>query len=314
MSEPMFVGKICRDYELIEQIDDSHWKCRCLKCGLERDYSIQTLKLPRENSCVCTCTRSGVKIGDRYDRLVAIKRDLSRVGKGQVYWLWQCDCGNIVSLPLKQIKNGNNSSCGCKQRESRLVNCKIGYEKSLIDLTGQRFGKLVALRMLTDEEAEGRPKANKYWKCQCDCGNTHIVSTSNLRSKSGTRSCGCVHSLGEQTIATMLNKNGIIFAKEFTFSNCLSEKGYPYRFDFAIFKNNTLDYLIEFDGEQHYDIHSQFNADNPEESLKKIQMADKNKNDYCFKNNIPLIRIPYNHLHKLNIDDLKIESSTFIVN
>lgn len=55
------------------------------------------------------------------------------------------------------------------------------------DLTGQRFGRLVAI-----EEA-GRNKFGKaIWKCKCDCGTEKIISSINLTS-GNTQSCGCLH-------------------------------------------------------------------------------------------------------------------------
>jgi len=39
------------------------------------------------------------------------------------------------------------------------------------DLTGQRFGKLVAI-----EPTEKRVSKSVVWKCLCDCGNYHEVS------------------------------------------------------------------------------------------------------------------------------------------
>lgn len=39
----------------------------------------------------------------------------------------------------------------------------------LIDLTGQRFGKLTVLKR------DYSKKGGTYWICQCDCGN--IIST-----------------------------------------------------------------------------------------------------------------------------------------
>lgn len=57
------------------------------------------------------------------------------------------------------------------------------------DLTGQRFGKLVAI-----ERASIRsPNRSAYWRCQCDCGNEKITSSTCLR-KGKTRSCGCIKS------------------------------------------------------------------------------------------------------------------------
>jgi len=57
--------------------------------------------------------------------------------------------------------------------------------KNFKDITGQKFGRLTALRRL------GRDK-NGYalWECKCDCGN--IVSVTGNRLRTGnTKSCGC---------------------------------------------------------------------------------------------------------------------------
>ena len=53
----------------------------------------------------------------------------------------------------------------------------------LKDITGQRFGRLVAIRPIST----GR---NVDWVCQCDCGNETRVSGSNLHGN--TKSCGCL--------------------------------------------------------------------------------------------------------------------------
>ena len=55
----------------------------------------------------------------------------------------------------------------------------------LVDRTGQRFGKLVAL------EQAGRNTLKKVlWKCRCDCGNETIVVSGSLVTNN-TTSCGC---------------------------------------------------------------------------------------------------------------------------
>ena len=69
-------------------------------------------------------------------------------------------------------------------------------------------------------------------------------------------------------------------------------------------------YLIEYDGIQHFDKNHQFG--NKEETLKNIQERDKIKNNYCLEHKIPLIRIPYTYLSKINIIDLKLETSSFV--
>ncbi len=55
-----------------------------------------------------------------------------------------------------------------------------------IDLTGRSFGRLKVLhRECNDKHSKA------CWACQCDCGNTTIVSASDL-SRGHTRSCGCL--------------------------------------------------------------------------------------------------------------------------
>lgn len=58
----------------------------------------------------------------------------------------------------------------------------------LIDLTGQRFGRLAVVC-----RAAVRPKGGAYWACFCDCGKTVEVLGSNLRS-GDIQSCGCLRS------------------------------------------------------------------------------------------------------------------------
>jgi predicted DNA-binding protein YlxM (UPF0122 family) len=53
-----------------------------------------------------------------------------------------------------------------------------------IDLTGQRFGRLIVL-----ERAKNRA-GRVAWLCHCDCGNKKITTTKCLRNGT-TRSCGC---------------------------------------------------------------------------------------------------------------------------
>lgn len=60
-----------------------------------------------------------------------------------------------------------------------------------IDLTGQRFGKLVVLKLVPKEERTWSNK-ERAWLCRCDCGNEVIVRQRNLRGARMTQSCGCI--------------------------------------------------------------------------------------------------------------------------
>lgn len=54
------------------------------------------------------------------------------------------------------------------------------------DISGQRFGKLVALR--AERDSSGR---RYVWECQCDCGNRLWVPSVSLTTGK-KQSCGCI--------------------------------------------------------------------------------------------------------------------------
>lgn len=59
--------------------------------------------------------------------------------------------------------------------------------RKIIDLTGQRFTKLTAIKPIS------RNKSGNYiWLCKCDCGQEKNIVGTNLTRKIGTKSCGCV--------------------------------------------------------------------------------------------------------------------------
>ena len=58
----------------------------------------------------------------------------------------------------------------------------------IIDLTGQRFGRLTVLQKA--EKPIGSHSTSTFWKCKCDCGNEKIISSNVLR-QGKAQSCGC---------------------------------------------------------------------------------------------------------------------------
>lgn len=57
---------------------------------------------------------------------------------------------------------------------------------SLIDLTGQCFGRLTVI-----ERVPKLTRRGAVWRCTCACGKTTVVLGTNLR-QGNTRSCGCL--------------------------------------------------------------------------------------------------------------------------
>lgn len=59
-----------------------------------------------------------------------------------------------------------------------------------IDLTGVRFGRLVALKRAEDY-VSSNGKRQSQWLCECDCGNDNVIVAANSLRRGLTKSCGC---------------------------------------------------------------------------------------------------------------------------
>ena len=57
----------------------------------------------------------------------------------------------------------------------------------LIDLTGNRYGKLTVIKRDFSHKVKNK---RTFWLCRCDCGNTKIVDGQKLKAGT-TKSCGC---------------------------------------------------------------------------------------------------------------------------
>ena len=59
-----------------------------------------------------------------------------------------------------------------------------------VDLTGQKFGRLLVIERGPDYLSGGRKRFK--WKCLCDCGNVYYTRGDALKS-GATQSCGCLN-------------------------------------------------------------------------------------------------------------------------
>jgi hypothetical protein len=125
-----------------------------------------------------------------------------------------------------------------------------------------------------------------------------IFEEKSTNIKNGnTKSAGL--SARELEIYRLLKTNGYKVVPHY--KACLNE--FIGTFDFYV-KDK---YFIEYDGEQHF-TKGLFNDDD----LTYIRTHDKQKNHYCFENNIPLIRIPYAK-KEIKLEDVLLETSTFVL-
>lgn len=107
-------------------------------------------------------------------------------------------------------------------------------------------------------------------------------------------------STGEVKIFNILTDEGIPFEEEYEFPELVSSSGKHLRFDFAIFDDDgELDFLLEFNGIQHYQPVKRFGG---AKGLYRQQYNDNLKKQYCIKNHLKLVTIPYFDENKLSYD------------
>ena len=115
--------------------------------------------------------------GRQFGRLT-VAGEAKKEGSRKRYWLCKCQCGNETVVEESHLKNGHTRSCGCYR--------KIAQRNRGLDLTGQRYGRLVVLGRAMDGDG-----TVIGWRCLCDCGTVCICQKGNLRS-GVTKSCGCL--------------------------------------------------------------------------------------------------------------------------
>ena len=116
-------------------------------------------------------------VGKRFGKLTVLEK-LPEKENRYYTWRCRCDCGGEIVVNTKRLQRGTVTNCGCIPKKNAC------HGTIAEDLTGQRFGKMVAVNRVASQNGRTR------WLCQCDCGNTCIVPTLELKS-GRTKSCGC---------------------------------------------------------------------------------------------------------------------------
>lgn len=220
---------------------------------------------------------------------------------GQAYWLCKCTaCGQEKEVAGTHLRAGRSTNCGC-------IRMKKMQQANIKDETGKDFGFLHVERMASKEERPRQDRTGVYWICTCKkCGKQNVVVFGDYLRKGETQSCGCLNSKNESLICQMLDREHIEYVQQKTFDKLTSDKNNSKLFfDIAIYNQGAYLYLIEYDGIQH------FEKGHFKNTFDQTHKNDLKKNKFCFKNNIPLIRIPYDA--KYTIDDLKLKTTRFLL-
>ncbi len=172
--EKNLIGRRFGRLEVIDQTADHSYLCRC-DCGNTVSMRDTLLLSQFFISCGCTSRDSRRKdITGMRSGMVAALEPAKEKRRGVVLWKCRCDCGREFLTEGYKISGGIIISCGCARGRHRIK-----------DLSGQRFGRLTALRRL-----DKKIGTSYAWLCQCDCGR-QTEASANALLKGRARSCGC---------------------------------------------------------------------------------------------------------------------------
>ncbi len=87
------------------------WKCIC-QCGETAYVTGRNLIRGDTKSCGCLSNEKRDITNQRFENLVALYPDKTSKTSPQK-WICRCDCGNICSASISNLKSGHTKSCGC---------------------------------------------------------------------------------------------------------------------------------------------------------------------------------------------------------
>lgn len=199
--------------------------------------------------------------------------------------------GEFVQTPTDHI-----SGCGCP---------KCGVER-IKDIKRKPLSDVISMANIKHKNYYDYSLVkyiNNSGKVEIICPKHGIFlqnMANHIHGGRGCQKCSPV-SKAEAEISKILISNHISFTYQKTFDDLRDKKSNRlYRFDFYVDKINTV---IEFDGQQHFFPVKYWGG---EEQLLKIQNSDEQKNEYCARNGIKLVRIKYDENIKQRLMEEKI--------
>lgn len=248
--------------------------------------------------------------GKKYNRLTFIQYLRPQHPRRSI-WLCYCDCGKEIEVRADQVISGNTKSCGCLNTETRVKTGKhIGKLFGSYSIEPEKWTESLEClypnlyyewnyeknTMLAHEIKPGS-QISVWWKCK-ECSYEY-KSRVDHRAKDFTACPKCSKSKGERKLYTILDKLNVEYETQKYFKG-LKYRG-PLLFDVYIPKFNIC---IEYHGKQHYKparFSSKQTDKKSNEDFTNTQIRDSIKRQYCAKNGIHLIEIPYTEFKNLEL-------------
>lgn len=200
----------------------------------------------------------------------------------QSWVLIKCKCDEILEVRVSSITHHDSIQCqNCKEINWQNICSKYGFD--FVCGVDAAFATYKCTLCSTEQD-----------KRYSDMRNGGV--TCNHCNSSKSRG----HTLMDHQIKLILPFASI--KNEKTFKDLRSGAKGILRYDSAVYYEDNLLFIAEFDGNQHYNPNFYINREKSEEigleKFKQLQENDITKNEYCEKNNIPLIRITEDDIKK----------------
>jgi len=263
----------CSIHGMFQQTPNRHLNGDgCIKCGFS------AMKTARRMTTENFIRNAKKRHKNQYDY-----RETKYVNSRTKVWITCKKHGRFQQLASAHLLGIGCFECGRKRANDSLLLDTSHFIKKAQSVHGNRFSY----------------KKSKYKNI-----TTNICITCKIHGdflqKPNTHYAGagcqkCQESRGESAIRRVLESKGIMFAKEHRMRGCILKRELP--FDFAIFENQKLKGLVEYQGKQHYLLGSFGSKSDSIETQKKnlqlVKRRDSAKVRFCQKRNLPLLTIPY---------------------
>lgn len=235
-----------------------------------------------------------------------------------------CKCGNILYIKKEEFEQKTFTTCGLncgkkRKKEIILEEYKDGYYEKELPLpfwhetlyVDKRADDLKQIRKNGDGRKRDYITISKQYRCKCYlCGKEYLFTYPDFEIRNdyygvnaikgyySNACCDChpISSFQWRTIV-LLKKHNLNFYCEYPAPNLYGVGGKQLRFDFIVCdKNNNVKFIIECQGQQHYEVLGGYNT---EQELERQKLNDEIKRNFAKEKNIPFIEVSY----KLNTID-----------
>lgn len=228
------------------------------------------------------CSGRGLTTKDIQDRLANTSIKLISEYKGCEKPI-TCECmvcGNIWET-IPKVLTTNGSGC------PKCGRIKAGKHrtKSQDDFVKDLFKAAPSIKVIG--EYKGTHKKIKV-ECLIDGTKWDAYPSNLLNNSAGCPTCNM--SNGERKMCDILTAHGFKYIRQYKFDDCKYK--YRLKFDAYDYENNIA---YEYNGRQHYEPVSIFggNSNDGKSGFELTTTRDNIKREFCKKNNIPLVEIPY---------------------